>query len=145
MIRFTAVLFLLWAGLLLGVSFVATPVKFMAKGLSMPVALEIGMVTFHFFNKIEWMFCFLIVLLTIWVRPSWKIRVCGWIIFSLLAFETFCLMPELDVRANNVIAGENAEPGLLHWLYIVCELSKLSLLLIGGWVFLAQEKQPQTE
>jgi len=145
MIRFTAVLFLLWAGLLLGVSFVATPVKFMANGLSMPVALEIGRVTFHLFNKIEWMFCFLIILLTIWVRPSWKIRVCGWIIFSLLAFETFCLMPELDVRANNVIAGENAEPGLLHWLYIVCELSKLSLLLIGGWVFLAQEKQSQTE
>jgi ABC-type transport system involved in multi-copper enzyme maturation permease subunit len=39
---FLSVLFILWAGLILGVSFIATPVKFMAQHLTMPVALEIG-------------------------------------------------------------------------------------------------------
>lgn len=32
----------LWAGLLLGVSFLATPVKFLAPSLSLPVALDVG-------------------------------------------------------------------------------------------------------
>ena len=37
----------LWAGLVLGVSFVATPVKFLAPSLSLADALAVGRVTFE--------------------------------------------------------------------------------------------------
>ncbi|MGN6670289.1 MAG: DUF4149 domain-containing protein, partial [Candidatus Nucleicultricaceae bacterium] len=117
MMRFSAFLVILWAGLLLGVSFVATPVKFMAKNLSMPVAIEVGMVTFHLFNKIEWVLCISILLLTFWTRVSWWPLVCVGIVFVLLSFETFYLIPALDVRARHIIAGGMAEPSVLHWFY----------------------------
>src|SRR5690606_30735313 len=43
----------LWTGLLLGVSFLATPVKFLAPSLSLPVALDVGRQTFMVFNWVE--------------------------------------------------------------------------------------------
>ena len=50
MIRFIAYV---WLGLVLGVSFLATPVKFRAKSLTRPVALDVGRTTFHAFGKLE--------------------------------------------------------------------------------------------
>jgi hypothetical protein len=47
---------LLWCGLLLGVSFLATPAKFMAPSLSLVVALDVGRQTFAVMNKVEWLF-----------------------------------------------------------------------------------------
>jgi hypothetical protein len=42
---------ILWLGLLLGVSFLATPAKFLAPSLALPVALDVGRHTFAVFNK----------------------------------------------------------------------------------------------
>ena len=52
--KFLPAIYLIWAGLILGVSFIATPVKFQAPHLTMPVALEVGKATFHLFNMIKW-------------------------------------------------------------------------------------------
>ena len=48
----TAVLFI-WAGLLAGVSFVATPAKFLAPSLPMTQALDVGRWTFHVLSSAE--------------------------------------------------------------------------------------------
>ena len=44
---------LFWAGFLAGVSFLATPIKFTAPRLALPVALDVGRVTFAALNKVE--------------------------------------------------------------------------------------------
>ena len=44
----------IWLGLLVGVSFIATPVKFAAPTLELGPALDVGRVTFALFSKIEW-------------------------------------------------------------------------------------------
>ena len=46
-------LILLWAGLTLGVAFLATPAKFLAPSLSLTVALDVGRQTFHLYNRVE--------------------------------------------------------------------------------------------
>jgi hypothetical protein len=46
----------IWAGLLLGVSFVATPAKFLAPSLPMTQALDVGRWTFHVLAWTEWGF-----------------------------------------------------------------------------------------
>ena len=45
-----------WFGMLLGVSFLATPAKFLAPSLTLGVALDIGRQTFAILNKVEWLF-----------------------------------------------------------------------------------------
>lgn len=44
-----------WLGLLIGVAFLATPVKFLAPCLTMAVAFDVGRYTFAAFNKVEWL------------------------------------------------------------------------------------------
>src|SRR5690606_24993326 len=44
-----------WLGLLCGISFLATPVKFQVASLDLPVALEVGKVTFALLAKVEWL------------------------------------------------------------------------------------------
>lgn len=44
-----------WLGLVLGVSFLATPIKFRAESLTLPVALDVGSTTFHAFGRLEWL------------------------------------------------------------------------------------------
>jgi hypothetical protein len=44
---------LVWAGTLFGVSFLATPVKFLAPSLTLPVALDVGRQTFGVFSLVE--------------------------------------------------------------------------------------------
>ena len=46
-------LIILWAGVLIGVSFLAAPAKFGASGLSLPVAMEIGRREFGALNLTE--------------------------------------------------------------------------------------------
>lgn len=51
-----AALLFVWAGVLLGISFVATPAKFLAPSLPMVQALDVGRWTFHVLAWIEWGF-----------------------------------------------------------------------------------------
>lgn len=137
---FLYALFILWAGLILGVSFIATPVKFMAPHLTMPVALEIGKVTFHFFNKIEWGICLFVVLITANIRASsFKWFFTG-ILLIILILETFWLLPALDVRVEQVISGGPLTPGLLHWFYIGADILKVMIALMGAYWITYQVK-----
>ena len=52
MIRFVAYA---WFGLVVGVSFLATPIKFRAQSLTLPVALDVGRTTFHAMTRLEWL------------------------------------------------------------------------------------------
>jgi hypothetical protein len=49
-----ALVALVWAGMIIGVSGLATPIKFTAPSLTLPHALEGGRVTFHLFSRVEW-------------------------------------------------------------------------------------------
>jgi hypothetical protein len=130
---FLFVLLVLWAGLILGVSFIATPVKFMAPHLTMSVALEIGRATFHVFNKIEWGICLAVILLTANIYGnSIKWFIVGGLV-SLLLLETFWLLPALDIRAIQIISGEAGNPGILHLFYIIADILKIAIALIGGY------------
>ncbi|MBO0735377.1 MAG: hypothetical protein J2P48_02230 [Alphaproteobacteria bacterium] len=43
----------LWVGILSGVSYIATPLKFRAASLTRAAALEVGRVTFQFFQGLN--------------------------------------------------------------------------------------------
>lgn len=56
---------LVWMGIVIGVSFLATPVKFTADSLTRPVALDVGRATFHALAYLEWVLAALLAVL-IW-------------------------------------------------------------------------------
>ena len=120
----------IWFGMLVGVSFVATPAKFLAPSLSLPVALDVGRHTFAIFNRIEWVFLVALAVLVLAGARGWLNLTGLAIVAGLMIAETGWLLPLLDSRVGMIIAGQQPAPSNLHTIYIACEAAKL-LGLIG--------------
>lgn len=127
-----------WTGLLAGVSFVATPAKFLAPSLPLPIALDVGRVTFHVLATIEWSLLALFVALLV---LSWRsnpacrsVAVLLALVGVALAVETFALRPHLDARVAEIIAGNTPAKNSLHTIYIALEVAKLALLAAAAFV-----------
>ncbi len=127
-------LYWIWTGLILGVSFIATPVKFQAPNLSRSVALEIGKATFYLFNTIEWGALFAIVILTAVSCNRWKKWMMAILLILLLSMQTFWILPALALRADRVISGGNPSLGHDHLLYVITEGCKLLFTILSVWV-----------
>lgn len=123
---------LVWLGLLLGVSFLATPAKFLAPSLSLAVALDVGRQTFLVFNRTEWLL--VVVLAVVWAVTS-RARGVGVLVAIVLVIvlaETLWLLPVLDLRVQVILNGEVPSPSSHHTWYIALETGKaIALLLIG--------------
>lgn len=132
------VISLLWAGMVLGVSFLATPVKFMAPSLTLPVALDVGRQTFGVFTKLELLLA-LILLILVWVqgagslqRPLYR-RLISSLLLVLVLLQLLWLRPVLDDRVEIILQGGQPPSSWLHNVYIVVEVVKLAgLLVLGG-------------
>jgi hypothetical protein len=137
MSKVIAAILFLWAGLLLGVSFVATPAKFLAPSLPMAQALDVGRWTFHVLTLIEWG---LVVVVAVVLAIAWRSvtsrvgRVAGLLaaIAAVLAAESFVLRPQLDARVLRIMAGESVPPSRVHNIYIALEAVRLTLILAAG-------------
>ena len=119
----------LWVGLIVGISFIATPVKFRAENLELGVALDIGRHTFNLFNSIEWILLLALIVLFL-IRTSSKLQL--WPVAALLVIvllQTFWILPELVARTEAVIEGNPMPPSFHHNFYAVLEVIKLLILM----------------
>ncbi|MGB3386962.1 MAG: hypothetical protein WBA88_03165 [Pseudaminobacter sp.] len=128
---------LFWLGLLCGVSFLATPVKFQAPSLDLPTALEVGRVTFGLLAKVEWLMIILLagsLALGSLTRPR---LVLATALLFIVALQSLWLLPVLDVRIAAIVAGNPAAPTYHHTLYAFSEVAKAILLGVLGGLALA--------
>jgi hypothetical protein len=129
-------LIMLWAGVLIGVSFLAAPAKFGAPGLSLPVAMEVGRREFGVLNLAEIALAVVTLALAAYVRPERTIWLGLGLAAILVVLQWLWLLPALDARAELIIRGETPEPAPWHALYIGAEIMKLLALLVTGWLAL---------
>jgi len=129
-------LIILWAGVLIGISFLAAPAKFNAPSLTLPVAMEVGRQEFGILNRVEIGFAVLTLALAAYLRPGRLIWLALGIAALVVAVQALWLLPVLDARALSIIQGETPPAAPWHTLYIVLEVSKLLSLLIAGWLAL---------
>jgi hypothetical protein len=123
----------IWFGMTAGVSLLATPIRFTAPTITRPVAMDIGRVVFAALNKAELV---ALVILLVVVRVSGRARElwaqCSVLILILLA-QSVWLLPQLAQRAQQIVAGVEPAPSMLHGTYSSLELLKLVLLLYLGF------------
>jgi hypothetical protein len=129
-------LIMLWAGVLIGVSFLAAPAKFGAPGLSLPIAMEIGRREFGALNLTEIALAVVSLALAAYVRPERAIWLGPGLAALIVALQWLWLLPVLDARAELIIQGGTPEPAPWHALYIGAEILKLLALLVVGWLTL---------
>jgi len=130
-------LILLWAGVLIGVSFLAAPAKFAAPSLTLPVALDVGRQEFGTLNLVEIGLAVLTLALAVLTRPGCLIWLGFGVAALVVAVQALWLLPLLDARALLVMQGQTPQPAPWHTLYIVLEVAKLLALLSAGWLAIA--------
>lgn len=123
-----------WLGMVLAISFVETPLKFQAPGITMPLGLGIGRIVFRALNIAE-------IALAVVVLGSVSILgtdPTGWILLGVGAAVLFVqlgmLRPRLDRRTQQMIAGRAVPPSRLHLSYIALEFTKVAALITLGAV-----------
>lgn len=129
-----------WLGLTVGVSMLATPVRFSAATITRPIALDVGRVVFAALNKAE---LFALVLLLIVVRASGRSRElwawCG-VLALIVVAQGAWLIPELAARTDIIIAGGEPPASHAHAIYSTLELAKIALLAFLGFRSLAERR-----
>ena len=113
------------AGVLFALSFVATPVKFLAADVSTAELLAVGRVTFRASLIVE-----LALLASLLVIAQRRLRYLLLFAASILALQWFVLMPLLDARTLATIDGTSVPPSSIHTYWIVADSLRLAIYLI---------------
>jgi hypothetical protein len=126
-------LLLVWAGAALGVAFVATPAKFLAPSLSLPVALDVGRHTFAVYDRLELAVLVGLFGLGIWSQDRRRWYAVLLLPAAIILAEALWLLPALDLRVGEILAGRSADNrSSLHAIYIAAEGLKILALLVAG-------------
>ena len=123
----------LWAGLLIGVAFIATPAKFRASSLTRPVALDVGRTTFTIWNNIEWIVLALFLPLVTFTQAGPFQAAAVGALAILLLIQSMVLLPALSSRIGTIIAGGRLPPSPDHFIYITIDSLKLFVLAAIIW------------
>ena len=129
---------LLWCGMIAGISFLEAPLKFQAPGITIALGLGIGRLVFAALNKIEWLFAVAWTMAAFATRTTYRDVITPMILILILLLQTFWLLPVLDARAGEVIAGALPAPSNFHLYYIAADIAKLILLLGTGSMLLSK-------
>lgn len=119
---------LLWAGVIIGCTFIATPAKFHAN-VSLPNLLQVGRVTFHAVGTVEAVLAVLMLALFLIQKPKRWIALAAPVI---LAIEWLLVMPPLDAQTVREIGGAPPAGAGGHIGFIALETLKLLALLYVG-------------
>jgi hypothetical protein len=121
-----------WLGMVLAISFVETPLKFRAPGITVPLGLGIGRLVFRALNLVE-------IGLAVPLTASWTVGGTSdrsWVlvgaVWVLLVVQIGVLRPRLDRRTLAVIAGRTLPASRHHLFYIALEVIKVVLLALIG-------------
>ena len=94
--RSAACIALIWLGMVLGISFLEAPVKFMAPSVTREIGLDIGRYVFGIFNKVECVFALVIAIMSIITRRKHLSLVPLGLAWLSLALQTAWLLPVLE-------------------------------------------------
>jgi hypothetical protein len=127
---------LVWLGLVVGVSFIATPAKFLAPTLDLAVALDVGRQTFAAFAIVETVATALLVGFAL---PRWRqpyVAIPSVVVALAVLSQQLWLLPLLDARVETILAGGTPSRSSLHAGYVAIELLKVLAL---AWIALRRQ------
>ena len=130
----------LWLGIVIGVSFMATPIKFNAPSLSLSTALEVGRVTFRLLNHVEWgLAAMMVFVVATSAERRMDVLVAALAVGAIVVLQSTWLLPALGRRTDALAGVASAAPSSLHQLFIIVELFKCVLL---GYVAIRSSADP---
>ncbi|MFC5138257.1 hypothetical protein ACFPK1_08440 [Actinomycetospora rhizophila] len=132
----TAVTFL-WLGMVLAISFLETPLKFRASGVTLRVGLGIGRVVFRALNATEVALAVVLVVAGVLGGATGRVVAVGAAAVVVLVVQVGAVRPTLARRTDRVLAGEDPPRSRGHHAYIGLKVTKVLALLVTGALLLA--------
>jgi hypothetical protein len=130
-----------WLGMVLAISFLETPLKFRAPGITVPLGLGIGRLVFRALAVAELALAASLTAALVLVNRSVIVGAASWtftaLLWAVLAVQASVLRPRLDQRARLVVAGESPPRSRLHLAYVALDGIKVVLLSVVGVVLVA--------
>ncbi len=119
---------MLWAGMVLAISFLEAPLKFRAPGITTVLGLGIGRLVFAALERVQLVFAALLLVAAAVLGPG--AAVLAWLgaAVALLAVQVLVIRPPLSRRSDRVLAGEELPRSHGHYWYIAAEVAKLVAL-----------------
>jgi hypothetical protein len=122
-----------WLGMVLAISFLETPLKFRAPGITVPLGLGIGRLVFRALNAAELALAITLTLALLAsnardVNLGGTVTIVLITIWTLLLVQVIALRPRLDRRARQLIDRQNPPRSHLHLAYVTAECAKVVLL-----------------
>lgn len=119
-----------WIGLIVALSFIETPLKFLAPDVTVPLALGIGRLVLTAANIAGAVLLIAITVLSV-VRPRVRrsalvVVAAIWVTFLV---QVTVIRPPLNARTDIVLAGGDPGPSSLHLVYVVADVVILALLI----------------
>jgi hypothetical protein len=123
--------------MVLAISFIETPLKFRAPGVTLQIGLGIGRLVFRALNGCEVLLAVVVaVAFAIGRPPVGCVVAAGVAVLTLLA-QVLLVRPRLTKRSDAVLAGGDGPRSRAHYVYVGFELVKVVALLITGISLLA--------
>jgi hypothetical protein len=132
LIQILAIEVLLWSGMILGISFLESWVKFRAPLLTKPIGLDVGRTVFSAFHQVQWALLLLAIFIMLFIHRDYNKWILIISITLTLIFQTLWIHPKLKDRIDLILAGQSSKPSYLHSIYVGLELIKLVLLISLG-------------
>ena len=126
-----AVIFV-WLGMVLAISFLETPLKFRAPGVTLQIGLGIGRLVFRALNVVEAALATVLVVVILVVAPPAGVAVGVCLAATTLLVQVALVRPMLARRSDRVLAGESPPRSKAHYWYVGLELVKLIALAATG-------------
>src|SRR4051812_23084848 len=121
--------------MVVAVSFIETPLKFRAPGVTLPIGL--GRLVFRALNGCELLLAGVVAVAFVLEAPAAGAAVAAAVAVLALLAQMLLVRPRLTSRSDAVLAGGEGPRSHGHWFYVGLELVKVTALLIAGIVMLS--------
>jgi hypothetical protein len=127
-----------WLGMVLAISFLETPLKFRAPGVTVQIGLGIGRLVFRALNVVELGLAVVLVVAILVAAPPSRVVTGVVLAVAVLLVQVAMVRPVLTRRSDRVLAGESPPRSRAHYWYVGLELVKLVALPITGVMVINQ-------
>jgi hypothetical protein len=125
-----------WLGMVLAISFVETPLKFRAPGVTLRTGLGIGRLVFRALNICELVLAAVMVVAFMLRPPTAALGIAAGVAVVALLVQVLVVRPSLSRRSDAALAGSDGPRSHAHWAYVGLEVVKVIALLIAGVLLL---------
>ena len=128
---------LVWLGMVVAISFLETPLKFRAPGVTVPIGLGIGRLVFRALNCVEAVLAAVVLAAVLSGGASAGVLGLAVAVVALLAVQVGVVRRRLSRRSDRVLAGEQLPRSRGHLAYVAFEVAKVALRVALGVALLA--------